>query len=179
VSEPKLPSRSEALNYLAKSGCSRSVIEHCKIVSKFAVKVGRAFEKKGVKVDLQLIEVGALIHDIGRSKTHTVDHALVGAQIARSFGLPNSIVKIIERHAGGGIPKEEAKLLGWPMRDYLPETLEEKIVCYADKRVEGLRTLPIERTLRTYAASLGQNHPALVRIKKLHEQIVNKVGNLQ
>lgn len=179
MSEPKLPTRSEALSLLAKAGCSRSVIEHCKTVSKFAVKVGREFDKEGVKVNVQLVEVGALLHDIGRSKTHTVDHALVGAQIAQSLGLPNAVVKIIERHAGGGIPKEEAKQLGWPIKDYLPETREEKIVCYADKRVERLRTVPIGHTLRTYAASLSKNHPALVRIKKLHEEIMNTVGNLE
>lgn len=179
MSEPKLPTRSEALNFLAEAGCSRSVIEHCETVSKFAVKVSREFEKKGFKVNVQLVEIGALLHDIGRSKTHTVDHALVGAQVAQSLGLPDAVVKIIERHAGGGIPKEEAKQLGWPVKDYIPETLEEKIVCYADKRVEGLRTVPIERTLRMYAVSLDKNRPTIVGIKRLHEEIVNTVGNLE
>jgi len=179
VNDPRLPTRSEALNFLAKAGCSPKVIEHCRNVSRFAVKLGKAFQKKGFKTDIQLLEVGGLLHDIGRSKTHGVDHALIGGQIAHSFGLPSAIVRIIERHAGGGIPKEEAKKLGWPIRDYLPQTLEEKIVCYADKRVEGLRLVPIKRALKTYASSLGENHPALGRIEKLHEEIVATVGDLE
>lgn len=173
----RLPTCREALNLLVKAGCSKSVIQHCKTVSTFATKIARAYQKRGYKVDVQLVRVGGLIHDIGRSKTHTVDHALVGGEIARSLGLPNSVPLIIERHAGGGIPKEEARQLGWPVRDYLPQTLEEKIVCYADKRVEGLRTVPIEQTIKAYAASLGKKHPAIKRIRQLHREISTVVGN--
>jgi len=176
VSEPKLPSRAEALSLLIKAGCSRRVIEHCRAVSHFAIKIAKAYHKKGVNVDIKLVEVSALLHDVGRSKTHTVDHAIVGADIARSFGLLEEVAQIIERHAGGGIPREEAKQLGWPARDYLPRTLEEKIVCYADKRVEGLRTVPIERAIKGYAASLGEKHPAIERIRKLHQEILAGVG---
>jgi len=173
-----LPTRAQALDILIKASCPKRVIEHCKIVSRFAVKVARAFQVKGVNVDVQLVEISGLLHDIGRSKTHMVDHGLIGGEIARSLGLPQSVVKAIERHVGGGIPKAEAKLLGWPVRDYLPQTWEEKIVCYADKRVEGLRTVPIEQALKVYGASLGRNHPAIDRIRRLHEGIVAVVGEL-
>jgi len=179
VIEHRLPTSAEALNFLAKAGCSKGVIEHCKTVSRFAVKIAKVYRKKGFNVQVQLVEVSGLLHDVGRSKTHSVDHALVGGEIARALGLSNSIVQIIERHAGGGIPKEEARRLGWPVKDYLPKTLEEKIVCYADKRVKGLRTVPIEQALKTYMASLGENHPAIDRIKKLHQEIAGMVGDPQ
>jgi len=178
VSESELLTRAEALRVLAKTGCSKRVIEHCKTVSKFAVRVAQAFKEKGVSVNIQLVEIGGLLHDIGRSKTHTVDHGFIGGQIACSLGLPQSVVKAIERHVGGGIPKEEAKRLGWPARSYLPLTWEEKIVCYADKRVEGMRTVQIRQALESYVARLGRNHPAIDRIKKLHEEIVAMVGEL-
>jgi len=178
VSESTLPTRAEAIDILGKAGCSKRVIEHCKVVAKFSVEVAEALQKKGENVDVQLVEIGGLLHDIGRSKTHTVDHGVVGSQIARSLNLPQAVVRIIERHVGGGLPKDEAKQLGWPPRDYLPLTWEEKIVCYADKRVEGLRTVPIEQALREYIAHLGPSHPAIDRIKKLHEEIVAMVGEL-
>jgi uncharacterized protein len=177
VSEQNVPTQAEALNFLLKANCSESVIEHCKTVSKFAVKIAKVFKKKGFNVDVQLVEVGALLHDIGRSKTHKVDHGKVGGEIARTLGLPNSVVQIIERHVGGGITKEEAENLDLPAKDYLPQTLEEKIVSYADKRVEHLSTVPIEQALKAYIASLGENHPAINRIKKLHEEIVAIVGD--
>jgi len=178
VSEHRLPSRREAVSLLVKAGCSPNVLEHCERVSAFAVKIAEAAQKRQVNVNVRLVEISALLHDIGRSKTHTVNHALEGGKIARSFNLPESIALIIERHAGGGIPKDEAKKLGWPAKDYLPKTLEEKIVCYADKRVEGLRVVPIEKTVRTYASDLGENHPAIQRIWELHREITALAGNL-
>lgn len=170
MSEP-LPTRREALTFLAKAGCSKSVVEHCKAVSAFATKIAQAYKKRKCDIDVQLVEISALLHDIGRSRTHTVDHASVGGEIVRSLGLPNSVASIIERHAGGGIPKKEARKLGWPTKDYLPQTLEEKIVCYADKRIEGLRIVSIEQTIKAYAAALGNNHPTIERIWQLHREI--------
>jgi len=178
VSEHQLPTRREALNLLVKAGCSPKVVEHCKRVSAFAVKIANASQRKQPNVDIKLVEISALLHDIGRSKTHSVDHALEGGEIARAFNLPDSVVLIIERHAGGGIPKEEAKKLGWPVRDYLPKTLEEKIVCYADKRVEGLQVVPFEKTVKAYAVDLGGNHPAIRRIWELHREITALAGDL-
>ena len=174
----RLPTRREALNLLLKAGCSERVVKHCKAVSAFATKIARACQKKGHNVNIQLVEIGALLHDMGRSKTHKVDHAWMGSEIARSLGLPKSVALIIERHAGGGIPSEEARQLGLPVRDYLPQTLEEKIVCYADKRVEGTRTVSVEQTIKVYAASLGEKHPAIERIRQLHHEISTLIGNL-
>jgi uncharacterized protein len=178
VSKYKVPTAAEALDLLFATDCPKRVIEHCQMVSRFAVEIAKAFRRKGFNVNVQLVEVSALLHDIGRSKTHKIDHGIIGGEIARTLGLPNSVTQIIERHVGGGIPQEEAEKLGLPAKDYLPQTLEEKIVSYADKRVEGSSTVPIEQTLKTYIASLHENHPAIDRIKKLHEEMVAIVGDL-
>ena len=171
----RIPSREDALQLLVKSGCEKNVIEHCKTVSQLAVKIAKKLKNNGFNVDLRLVEIGALLHDIGRSKTHTVHHAIIGANIAREAGLPEAIIRIIERHVGGGITSQEARKLGWPVRDYVPETLEEKIVCYADKLIEGNRQVPIERTIEKLAAELGENHPAIERIKRLHKEFMSMV----
>ena len=173
-----LPSRSEALNLLAKVGCPPHVIEHCKRVAAFAVKVATACQKKQPSICVELVEISALLYDIGRSKTHSVNHALEGGRIVRAHGLPISVINAVERHAGGGIPKEEAKALGWPPRDFVPKTFEEKIVCYADNRVERLRIVPIDKTIRAYAADLGDNHPTIGRIRSLHREITALAGEL-
>jgi uncharacterized protein len=174
----KLPSSQTALRLLSESGCSRRVISHCKAVSALAVKFAEACEKKGLRVDVNLVEVGALLHDIGRSKTHDVNHVIVGVEIAKSLNLPESIVSIIERHIGGGITADEAKELGWPVKDYLPTTLEEKLVTYADKLIKGCRVVPIEKTLLNLSRELGENHPAIDRIIRLHEELFPLIGDL-
>jgi len=174
----KLPSSQMALRLLSESGCSKRVIAHCKAVSALAVTFAEACEKKGLDVDVNLVEVGALLHDIGRSKTHSVNHAIVGVEIAKSLNLPESIVSIIERHVGGGITADEAKELGWPVKDYLPTTLEEKLVSYADKLIEGSRVVSIERTIEQFSRTLGENHPAIDRIIRLHEELFPLIGDL-
>jgi len=146
-------------------------------VAKIALKIARKLKRKGFNLNLRLVEIGALLHDIGRSKTHTVHHAIVGAKIAEQYGLPESVIRIIERHVGGGITADEAEKLGWPAKDYVPETLEEKIVCYADKLVEGKREVPVEVTLEKLADELGDDHPAIERIRRLHEEISSLVNS--
>jgi len=174
----ELPSSQTALRLLSEAGCSKRVIAHCKAVSALAVKFAEACEKKGLDVDVNLVEVGALLHDIGRSKTHGVNHVIVGVEIAKSLNLPESIVSIIEHHVGGGITAEEAKELGWPVKDYVPTTLEEKLLTYADKLIAGSRVVPIEKTLLNLSRELGENHPAIDRIIRLHEELFPLIGDL-
>jgi len=173
----KLPSSRTALRLLSESGCSKRVIAHCKAVSALAVKFAEVCEKKGLDVDVYLVEVGALLHDIGRSKTHGINHSIVGVEIAQSLDLPESIVSIIGRHIGGGITAEEAKELDWPVKDYLPTTLEEKLVTYADKLIEGHKVVPLRKTLYKFSRELGKNHPAIDRIIRLHEELVPLIGD--
>ena len=174
----KLPSSQMALTLLSECGCSERVVAHCKAVSTLAVKFAKACENKGLSIDVNLVEVGALLHDIGRSKTHDVDHAVVGVKIAKSLNLPESIVSIIERHIGGGITSDEAKKLGLPIKDYFPTTLEEKLVAYADKLIESSIVMPIERTVEQFSRKLGEDHPAIDRVIRLHEELFPLIGDL-
>ena len=174
----ELPSSEAALKILSECGCSKRVINHCKAVSVLAVRFARACESKGLAVDINLVEVGALLHDIGRSKTHDVTHAVVGVEIAKSLNLPPSIISIIECHIGGGIGAKEAEKLGLPVKDYFPVTLEEKLVAYADKLIDGDCVVSIERTLEQFSRALGDGHPAIDRIIRLHEELFPLIGDL-
>ena len=172
----KIPSTEEALNLLKISGCSPKVIRHCKAVSNLAFQIAQRCRRNGIDVDLNLVRIGALLHDIGRSKTHDVHHPIVGARIAQSFKLPEEIIKIIKRHLGGGLTAEEASELGWPNEDYLPETIEEKIVTYADKLIEGEKVVSIEETVKKLSRRLGADHPSIKRIMRLHKEITRLCG---
>ena len=165
----KLPSREQALQLLRENHCSPKVIAHCRAVAKVAVETAKVCQKKGLKVDVELVEIGAILHDVGRSKTHSVNHAVVGAEIAKTHGLPEPVIAIIERHVGGGITAAEAKDLGWPEGNYMPVTLEEKIVSYADKLVETSERVPIELTIDKLRKE--KLDAAAERVQKLHEEI--------
>lgn len=131
-----IPNEKEALELHKKYGSNEKVIEHCKVVSKVAQLLAKKFEKKGVKIDIDAVVAGALLHDIGRSVSHSPDHGLVGSKILEKEGVDRKVVEIVKRHVGAGITREEALRLGMPDSDYVPRTTEEKIVCFSDKMVD-------------------------------------------
>lgn len=172
----ELPSPSQAIEALNKAGCSPQVIEHCKVVSQLAVRLAKLAKDRGIDVNIDLVRVGGLLHDIGRSKTHSVDHGYVGSSIVESYGFPLAVVRIVERHVGAGISAEEAVKLGLPEKDFVPETLEEKIVSYADKLIEGRRRVSFDVALDKFAKDLGADHPAVDRLRRLHEDLIRLIG---
>ena len=142
-----------------------------------AMRIAHVFKAKGYKVDLKLVESGALLHDIGRGQTHGIEHGAVGGQIARKLGMPMELAHIIERHVGAGLTSEEVRRNGLPKGSYIPETLEEKIVCYADKLIEGDHEIGIEVTIDGLAQELGSDHPAIKRLQDLHQEMVAVLGD--
>ena len=171
----KLPSREQALQLLIENGCSANVVKHCVVVSELAVETAEALKKKDLPVDVELVEIGALLHDIGRSRTHSIDHAVEGVKIGEKIGLPKPVVNIIKRHVGGGITPSEAEWLGWPNDGYVPVTLEEKLVCYADKLIEGSRRVSVELTIEQFREK-GLPEAA-ERVRKLHDEIAALIGD--
>ena len=122
-----------------------------------------AYEKKAhVKIDIDLVYIGGLLHDIGRSRTHGISHAVEGGKIAIESGLDEKLINIIERHIGAGIPEEEAAALGLPTKDYMPLTIEEKIVAHADNLTSG-----------TMICSFGEIVEGL-REKQFDEKIIKR-----
>jgi len=164
-----IPSPEECIKILKDVGCSEEVIKHCKAVRDVAVRIA-----KKTNADVKLVEAGALLHDIGRSKTHDIRHAIEGAKIAKKLGLCEEIVNIIERHIGAGLPAEEAKKLGLPEKDYIPLTLEEKIVCHADNLVDDNKKRPIEYEVEK-ALRRGYKDYA-IRLVVLHKELSDLCG---
>jgi uncharacterized protein (TIGR00295 family) len=159
-----LPSKEDCLRLLIKAGCTKEVIEHCLAVENLAIKIAQLTD-----CDLELVSRGALLHDIGRGKTHGVEHAAWGGDIAKQFGIPIEIVRIIENHIGAGISKQETKHLGLPERDFITTTLEEKIVAHADNLMEENKKQPVSKVIQRFES---QGYPEIAKkIKRLHEEL--------
>ncbi|MDR2873347.1 MAG: TIGR00295 family protein [Methanobrevibacter sp.] len=155
------------INILKEENCPEWVINHSIAVYKKAIKISNNFD-----VDMDLIKHGSLLHDIGRSKTNGIEHAIIGSKIAIKDGFGWKIAKIIERHIGGGILRSEAKLLGLPERDYIPVTLEEKIVAHSDNLLNGSDDVDINFTIKKWKSKINNYHDPVKRIKKLHEELI-------
>lgn len=173
------PNEGEAMSILEKEGTPAGVVEHCKTVARQAAVFSELVSSRGMVVDRELVTIGALLHDIGRSRTHEPGHGFVGGRLLRDIGVDERIARIAERHVGAGIPAGEAKSLGLPERDFIPETIEEKIVCYADKVAFGTRIGTAREVVAQLEEQLGAGHPAIARLKKFcaeMEMLLNDKG---
>jgi uncharacterized protein (TIGR00295 family) len=159
-----IPSPEQCIDLLKKAGCSKEVINHCIAVRDLAVKIA-----KKADANIELVEAGALLHDIGRAKTHGIKHSIEGVKIGKKLGLDQRIINIIERHIGAGLLSDDAKKLGLPVKDYMPVSLEEKIVCHADNLVEDGKRQPIEVEVEK-ALTKGLNEYA-IRLVNLHKEL--------
>ena len=155
------------IDILKDLNCPDHLIKHCEAVCKKALELSSNFD-----VDIELVKTGALLHDIGRSKTNSIDHAVVGAEMLKDMGFPDSVANIALRHIGAGIPKEEAAQLGLPPMDYIPITLEEKIVAHADNLTHWDSEVDLDFVIKKWKEKLGEDHPSIKRIIELHEEIV-------
>ena len=165
---------SEALNFLKENKCSKEVIAHCILVSKKSYEIAKKIQDKGFSIDLELARVGGLLHDVGRSKIHNIFHGIEGAKILKEHPL---LARIAKTHIGGGITKEEAEKLGLPIEDYSPITIEEKVVCYADKLVQGdTFTTDASEEIKKLENKLGINHPSIERLKVIENEIKKIIG---
>lgn len=94
--------------------------------------------------DTALIAEAALLHDIGVYWTHApaihchgahpyVCHGIIGRHLLLQYGLQAHGL-VCERHVGAGLTRADiaAQRLPLPLREMVPVTLEEIIVCYAD-----------------------------------------------
>ncbi len=162
--------RRRCIKLLKEAGCDESVVEHCIAVAELALEIALQYNS----VDEKLVFEGALLHDIGRARSHGVDHGFVGGEIAKELGLEEKVVRIIQRHVGAGITAEEAEKVGLPPVNFVPETIEEKIVACADNLIDGTKRTKIEDAIEDLKDKLGDAHPSVKRMKMLHEEVMGR-----
>lgn len=162
-------SSSEAHHLLEAVGCAENVIKHCQVVSDMAVNIALSVQARGDPVNVPLVEVGALLHDIGRSRTHGIEHAIEGALIGEELKLDQRIINIIRHHIGGGISSKEAKVLGIPEVDYYPVSIEERIVAHADNLVMGDTRVTLDQCIQRMNER-GMGKEAIQRVQILADE---------
>ena len=120
-----------------------------------------------LSLDRQFIEEAAMLHDIGIVRCNApgiqcfgtepyICHGRIGADMLRAEGFPRH-ARVCERHTGAGITHSQiiAQKLPLPQQDFLPETMEEKVICYADKFFSKSH-LDEEKTIEQAIASLSK-----------------------
>jgi uncharacterized protein len=119
------------------------LILHSRLVADKALKVAAAHPE--LHLDTTFLEESAMLHDIGifltdaasihcYGKHHYLCHGYLGADLLRNEGLPRHAL-VAERHTGTGLTLKQIleRDLPVPHRDMVPVSMEEKVVCFADK----------------------------------------------
>ena len=112
--------------YPVGSEAYRILVIHSRSVADKALAIARMHPE--MNLDLTFVEEAAMLHDIG------IFRGYLGAELMRAEGYPRH-ARVCERHTGTGITLAmiEERGLPLPHRDFMPETLEEQLICYADK----------------------------------------------
>ena len=115
--------------YPADDELRRVLLQHSRQVADRCLQIVK--KHRELPVDVQFLEEAAMLHDIGiyqcdapsihcHGREPYIRHGPIGGDLLRQEGFPRH-ARVAERHTGTGLP------------GYEPETLEEQLVCYADK----------------------------------------------
>jgi uncharacterized protein len=160
--------------YPEENALKRILLVHSRAVADKALQICDAHPE--LNLDRQFVEEAAMLHDIGIFRCDApgiecfgtepyVCHGQIGAEIMRKEGYPRH-ARVCERHTGAGLTVAEILSQHLPItippppssnnyEPFLPETLEERLICYADKFFSKTRP-EIEKTVEQAERSLAK-----------------------
>jgi uncharacterized protein len=176
-------------HYDPESELYRILLVHSILVTAKALRLARDFLENHPKtsVDLSFIEEAAMVHDIGIFRCNApeilctgtepyIRHGIIGREIIEQEGYPRHAV-VCERHTGVGITRDEIiqQELSLPKRDLMPISIEEKIICLADKFYSKKpKRLYKEKTIGKIRKSLKKRGARITRrFDDLYEEIIS------
>ena len=154
------------------------LLTHSDMVARKALAVA---EKANLDIDRDFVYDAAMLHDIGIFRCDApgihchgtepyIRHGVIGAELLRREGL-EAFARVCERHTGSGLTAKEIVETGMPLPpiDLLPETLEEKLICYADKFYSKSGKPREEKSLERVRRSMSKfGSDSLARFDALH-----------
>lgn len=152
IKEMLIPNKEKIIAILRNLGMNETKVIHSMDVADFAIKIASVMENNGKNINKKILQAGALLHDIGLVRAFddlSPEHGVIGADIVRKIGFPESVARCCEVHeCSGGLTRIEAEELKFPIlplrESYAPNTIEEKIVTAADLFLYILKEGPEE-----------------------------------
>lgn len=166
--------------YPASSDARNIYIKHCTQVSDLALDIAH---RLALPLDDDTIRAAAMLHDIGICRTDApgihchgtepyIRHGILGAAILRAEGCPEEIARVAERHTGAGITADDIRELSLPLPegDYMPQTLLERLICYADKFYSKSGDMQRKSLDRVRASMARHSASTVKRFEALHRE---------
>lgn len=152
--------------YPPGSDSYRILLQHSMSVRNLALRISS--QNKHLQADEEILSVAAMLHDIGIFLTNAPEigcygdypyicHGFLGRELLEKEGFPK-LALFCERHTGTGITLDEIlqNQLPLPHRNMIPDTIEEKIICYADK----------------FFSKSGENITKPKKLKQIYAQLI-------
>lgn len=153
--------------YSANVALRHILLTHSALVADKALKAVERHPE--LHIDQLFIEEAAMLHDIGvifcdapgifcHGTEPYIRHGVLGAALLRKEGMERH-ARVAERHTGTGLTVNsiEHQRLPLPSQDFSPETLEEQLICWADKFFSKTPSkLTVEKTPEQVLAMLSR-----------------------
>lgn len=152
-----IPSHTDCLVLMGDYGMLSNIREHSLLVREVAVHLGTSLHEAGFGLNLDLIEAGALLHDLGKTYClgTSINHAEWGAQALTAAGYPE-VAQIVREHV----------YLEAEGKD--PVAIREaEVVNYADKRVLHTQVVSLPVRFADLQERYGKSEEARRRIAGL------------
>ena len=172
-----VPTRAEALTLLLSTHPSERLLQHVTVVAEVAAFLAHRALRAGLSVDRRLVETAGLLHDVDKAlpaddPIRELGHGAAGAAWLSAAGHAE-LARPIAAHPVMQLDQPGA--LEWLAR----APLEDRIVCYADKRATQ-RVVSLEQRFARwvrkhpeYAERLGST---LVLAQRLEADICTSLG---
>lgn len=157
------------------------LLQHSKSVADFALKIN---QDKRLQLNHEEIITAAMLHDIGIFLTDAkgidcygcepyIRHGILGADLLRLNGFDEKYARVAERHTGAGIYSSDIEGLNLQLpsdRILYPETVLEKLICYADKFFSKSGDMKMKSLERVRESMARHSSQTLERFELLHSE---------
>jgi len=144
---PSVPSRAECLALMKERAMLSNIREHSLQVARVSLYLGSHLLSANPRLDLTLLEAGALLHDIAKTECLKTSekHTEIGADFLRQRGYPD-VAEIVAQHVNLREGVAQAKGI-----------TEVEIVHYADKRVLHEEIVDLQTRFEYLQERYGRN----------------------
>ncbi len=168
--------------YYPENSRVRDILQrHSESVAELAVSINDAL---ALGLDDKQVYEAAMLHDIGIFLTDApgidchgtepyLRHGILGADLLRKEGFPEWVARVAERHTGAGITQKDIEDMNLPLpldRVLMPETLLERLICYADKFYSKSGDMKRKSLERVRASMARHSQSTAERFEKLHDE---------
>jgi len=165
-------SRNESIGLLAEYGKGADWVKHCLTVADSAFRLCQAIESR-YAIDRHYLWSSALLHDIGRYVTHDpIMHGVEGYNLLLKLCHEEQAF-VCASHILFGLEASEAVQFGLPAHDFIPHTIEQRIVPLVDLMVEGVHPTTLDRRFSSLRKRYFENRFLMDRLDRAHQTAVS------